>query len=364
LSSDSQDEALGFSGELAQELRRFAGLGASLFRAAAARIGMTVTDMLVIDILDGSGPATAGQLAEHTGLTTGAITGMLNRLEEIGLVRRERDPADGRRVIVRLDSESVKLAEIERVLASMTKTWGEAASRLDAGPAKLMVEFLVFSNAVARDEITRLREGPSEGEAAVSAPMGGASSGRLVVSGASRLKIVVDRKMTDLYRARFDGPAPEVTTKEGTVAIRYPRRLWSLTGAQRTAEVTLGPTIPWQITVQGGAAEIVGEFGNLKLSSFEAKGGASVVRLTLPVPEGVVPVRLSGGAAEIIVRRPEGTAARAHLKGWASLFIFDEQSYSAIGNDVMLQSTDYDATGSCYSIEISSSASSVTISTV
>ncbi|HLI06811.1 MAG TPA: MarR family transcriptional regulator [Ktedonobacteraceae bacterium] len=53
--------------------------------------------MQVIDILDSTGTVTAGQLADLTGLTTGAITGMLNRLEEAGLVRRERDPNDGRR---------------------------------------------------------------------------------------------------------------------------------------------------------------------------------------------------------------------------------------------------------------------------
>src|SRR6478672_417455 len=88
--------------ELARELRQFGGLSASYFRAAAARGGMTATDMQVIDSLAITGPTTAGQLADLTGLTTGAITGMLNRLEEAGVVRRERDPNDGRRVSVRL----------------------------------------------------------------------------------------------------------------------------------------------------------------------------------------------------------------------------------------------------------------------
>src|SRR5262252_5851511 len=102
MSSGSQEKRAEELGELARELRQFHGLSASFYRAAATRIGMTVTDMQVIDLLESTGPATAGQLAELTGLTTGAITGMLNRLEETGLVRRERDPNDGRRVIVRL----------------------------------------------------------------------------------------------------------------------------------------------------------------------------------------------------------------------------------------------------------------------
>src|SRR6476660_473233 len=73
LSSGSQERRAEMLGELARELRQFNGLGASFFRAAAARIGMTVTDMQVIDILQTGGPMTAGQLADLTGLTTGAI---------------------------------------------------------------------------------------------------------------------------------------------------------------------------------------------------------------------------------------------------------------------------------------------------
>src|SRR5258707_2972346 len=113
LSSGSQEKRAQVRGELARELRQFTGLGASFFRAAAARIGITVTDMQVIDVLHLTGPMTAGQLADLAELTTGAITGMLNRLEEAGLVRRERDPNDGRRVIVRLNADQDEMQKIE-----------------------------------------------------------------------------------------------------------------------------------------------------------------------------------------------------------------------------------------------------------
>src|SRR5258708_37168713 len=101
LSSGSQEKRAQVLGELARELRQFTGLGASFFRAAAARIGITVTDMQVIDVLNLTGPMTAGQLADLTGLTTGAITGMLNRLEEAGLLRRDREPCVGLRSLAR-----------------------------------------------------------------------------------------------------------------------------------------------------------------------------------------------------------------------------------------------------------------------
>lgn len=348
----------------AQELRRFTGLSASLFRAAAARIGMTVTDIQVIDILEGSGPATPGELAELTGLTTGAIAGMLNRLEETGLLRRQRDPTDGRRVIVRLDPESDKMREIEKLFQSLTLAWDGTVSQFNEEQTTVIAEFLRRGNATSQEEIVRLREALPEGETAASAPLEGVSSGQLIVSGGLELKIIVDRKMTELYQARFEGASPEVKANEGVVSIRYPRRLSNLFGTRRSVAVTLGATIPWEIMVQGGGAAVRAELANLKLSSFEARGGASMIDLQLPVPTAVVPVRLSGGASVITVRRPAGVAVRARLKGSATHFSFDERTYDAVGNDVLVQSTEYDAAGPYYSIEIASSASSVTISSL
>src|SRR4051812_23729302 len=107
--------------EFTRELRQFTGLAASFFRAAAAQLGMTVTDLQVIDILERTGPATAGQLADLSGLTTGAITGILNRLEEAGLIRRERDPNDGRKVIVRLESGTGEVHTISPVFDLLGK---------------------------------------------------------------------------------------------------------------------------------------------------------------------------------------------------------------------------------------------------
>ena len=86
-----------------------------------------------------------------------------------------------------------------------------------------------------------------------------------------------------------------------------------------------------------------------------------MIRLDLPVPSGSVPIRFSGGASELIIRRPVGVAARVHLKGWASQFIFDDQTFGNLGNDVRLQSPGYAAAAQRYDIEVASSASMVTI---
>jgi hypothetical protein len=152
-----------------------------------------------------------------------------------------------------------------------------------------------------------------------------------------------------------------VQVKDGVVTLRYPRRLLGLGGEKRVAEVKLSVAIPWRIVIQGGAAEITAELGGLDLAGLEVKGGLSMIRLELPAPSGVVPIRISGGASNITIRRPAGIAARVHLKGWASFFVFDDQTFSDVGNDVRLQSPGYEAPAPCYDIEVSSSASMVTI---
>ena len=75
-------------------------------QAIADRLGMNVTDHKCAGILARSGPITAGELARRTGLTTGAITGVIDRLEQAGFARRARDPGDRRRVIIEPDPET------------------------------------------------------------------------------------------------------------------------------------------------------------------------------------------------------------------------------------------------------------------
>jgi DNA-binding MarR family transcriptional regulator len=362
LSSDFQEKRAKLLGEFAHELRQFNGLGASFFRAAAARIGMTDTDMQVIDILDSTGPATAGQLADLTGLTTGAITGMLNRLEEAGLVRRERDPNDGRKVIVRLEKGKDEMREINAMFDGVGGAWDDMASSYDNEQLAFLLEFLRRSNAISRKEIFRLREAPESERGIFSAPLADLESARLVFpAGAFRLSLHASDIKGALYQARFQGRVPEVKAKDGVVTIRYPRRLWVPSKDKTAAEVTLSAAIPWQIVIQGGASEITAELGKLNLASLEVKGGLHKVHLDLPAPSGVVPMRISGGVSEVTVRRPAGVAARVHLKGWAAEFVFDDQTFSAVGNDVQLQSQGFDPAAPYYDIEVPSSASQLAI---
>ena len=359
-SENGREELLG---KLVGEIRRLNGLGASLFRAVAGRVGINATDVQVVDILGSRGPMTAGRIAELTGLTTGATAQMLGRLERDGILRRERDPEDGRRVLVRLAPGGDRAGEIGASFDSVGRAWEEMASRYDEGELALILGFLKGASSVYEEEIYRLREAPPEGRD-FSAPLEGVEGGRLVFSsGASRLVLRAGVGMDELYRASFEGPVPEVKVEGGTVTFRYPRRLRLFDRSKQGAEVALSAAVPWRIELKGGASEIVAELGGLDLSGLEVRGGASSFRVELPVPSGTVPVRIAGGASEIVVRRPPGVAARVRLKGWASQLTFDDQTFGAIGSDVRLQSPGYEDAAGRYDVEVSGSASDVTLTT-
>ncbi|WP_239160147.1 MarR family transcriptional regulator [Virgisporangium ochraceum] len=124
--------------------------------AIAERLGLTVSDLECLDYLVDVGSATAGQVAERTNLTTGAVTSMLRRLQQAGYVTAERDPADRRRTIVTLRPE--RAAELERPY----ERFAEGAARLIEG---YRVEELVFlvghygrMQAVYHAELERLRD--------------------------------------------------------------------------------------------------------------------------------------------------------------------------------------------------------------
>jgi len=92
--------------ELIDEVRRSQGATDRFDQAVADALGMNRTDMRCTDVLDREGRVTAGRLAEVTGLTSGAITTVIDRLERAGMARRVPDPSDRRRVLVELTPET------------------------------------------------------------------------------------------------------------------------------------------------------------------------------------------------------------------------------------------------------------------
>ncbi|MBT2617499.1 MULTISPECIES: MarR family winged helix-turn-helix transcriptional regulator [unclassified Bacillus (in: firmicutes)] len=85
---------------LTRRLQRY-GMRSVLFQQnMAQKIGVSHTDLKSAEILNETGPITAGELSKITGLSTGSVTALINRLEKSGYVKRERDQLDGRRVMI------------------------------------------------------------------------------------------------------------------------------------------------------------------------------------------------------------------------------------------------------------------------
>jgi DNA-binding MarR family transcriptional regulator len=112
--------------ELEEAMRRSSAQGVLFGQTVANVAGISGSDLECLDFLNLEGRVTAGRLAEVTGLTTGAITGVVDRLEKAGFVRRERDEADRRKVFIVTVPENV--AEIGRfyvpMQTAMQKLWG------------------------------------------------------------------------------------------------------------------------------------------------------------------------------------------------------------------------------------------------
>ena len=138
-------------------IRKTGSLMQLMNQAAADRIGINATDLNCLNILSFSGQMTAGELARATGLTTASITGVVDRLEEAGFVRRERDPRDRRRVVIRLVLETA-LRDVASVFLPMMRDWQEMAARYSDDELRLIVDFYDRMEEVLREHLTRLRE--------------------------------------------------------------------------------------------------------------------------------------------------------------------------------------------------------------
>jgi DNA-binding MarR family transcriptional regulator len=138
-----------------QETVRFHG-------AVADQLGLHVTDLHCLGALFDMGSATAGDLAVRLGLTTGAITRVVDRLVEKGYARRVADPRDRRRVVVEIVPDGV--GEVGTQFAGMAMHLENQVAKYTDEQVRFLLDFLRAGVEVARAETDRLRrEGKAHG---------------------------------------------------------------------------------------------------------------------------------------------------------------------------------------------------------
>jgi DNA-binding MarR family transcriptional regulator len=123
--------------------------------AVAHQLGIPVTDVHALAALLETGPVSASRLAELMGMTAGAITRLVDRLERGGYVRREPDPDDRRRVVLRIVPERV--AEIARFYEPMGVEWRRHVDQISDDKLSFLLEFLRRERRHTQAETARLR---------------------------------------------------------------------------------------------------------------------------------------------------------------------------------------------------------------
>jgi DNA-binding MarR family transcriptional regulator len=346
-----------------RSLRRVNLQGSFFGQTVAIRFGLTESDVEALELLIDTGAATAGRLSELTGLTTGAITRVIDRLEQAGYVRRVPDPADRRRVVVEVVPERV--VDFEATMDRVGEKGAVEIGHYSDAELAVINDFLTRMAEVTRDEATALRTTPASDAGSASqhaAPIGGLARARLHVrSGVNQLALRGDAGLTDLYRAAFQGPVPKVRLRDGTVTVQYGGRGLPWDWRQRNADIVLNAAIPWDVELSGGANQMEGDLTEADIRSFQFHGGAERFRLLLGRPDGQVPVRIDGGVNELRVERPVGVAVRLHVNGGAGGVEFDRQRLGGVGGNTVLESAGAGASSDRFVVELNGGASRILV---
>ena len=144
-------------GELVELFRHNGNQDRAFDHLAAELLGVNDTDLDCLNIIERRGGVTAGELAEESGLTTGAVTGVIDRLERAGYARRSADEADRRKVVVEVTPAFYERAE--RIWGPMAREWQELiGGRFTGDQLDVIAEFLSTTTEIGRRHIDRLRE--------------------------------------------------------------------------------------------------------------------------------------------------------------------------------------------------------------
>jgi len=140
-----------------EQLRHFSTDTILFHQAVAERLGLNSTDHKCLDIILRNQPITAGNLSDLTGLTTGTVTGVIDRLEKAGYVFREKDQDDRRKVIIRVHTNKAE-SEIMMHLQSFGQSMKTMLEQYDNEQIKFLFDFFERSRDIIRTETLKLKK--------------------------------------------------------------------------------------------------------------------------------------------------------------------------------------------------------------
>jgi len=142
--------------ELLEQFRISGSQDHAFDNVAAERLGINRTDLACLDVITRVGPVTAGEIAAEAGLTTGAVTAVVDRLERAGYAGRARDDEDRRRVMIEATPEFLRRAK--PIWGPTAADWQRMIRRYTAQELALMVEMMRAGNEIEARHIDRVRD--------------------------------------------------------------------------------------------------------------------------------------------------------------------------------------------------------------
>lgn len=217
-----------------------------------------------------------------------------------------------------------------------------------------------FRTAPYRDDVVDL-----EG---LTVPYAGQTRVRLTVnSGMADARVRIDPDATDLIAIDYgEGAPPRLRVSPTEVRLSWPESIGSwlraaFAGQYRDVDIVLHPAVEWALQIRGGLVNFEADLAAGKLARLEISGGVYQARIDLPAPNGVVPVRISGGTSELGVRRPAEIGIALAVAGGISGLRLDDQSFGAIGGSSRLSSGPVRGDAARYEVEISGGASNLQV---
>lgn len=134
---------------LVMEIRKFIANAIFFNQKVAEHFNLNLTDSQCLNILEMAGSATPGQLAERTGLTTGGVTVVLDRLEKAGFIQREPNPRDRRSLIIR--PVTAALEPLHAMYADINQGLGKLLAGYDERELGIIVDFFEKSNRMRHE---------------------------------------------------------------------------------------------------------------------------------------------------------------------------------------------------------------------
>ena len=348
--------------------RKLSASSVLLQEALAESLGLSATEIKCLDIIqrtDSSQVVTPGLLVERTGLTSGAVTGVLDRLEAARFVRREKSPADRRQIVVRAIPDRDE--EVRAVYEPYTRAFREMIGHYE--PTELLVvgRFVRESIELVDRYTSELRSerrardvsGPP-GFHDLSVPLGDQRSASLEIArGSSGLELSASDAL-QLYRLSTDGPMPEISFQHET--LRFSQKRASLFDFKRhRLALSLNPGIPWDIRVRGDLAHARLGLERLWLTALEILGGLSSVEVDLPAPRGRVLIQVKRGANQLTISRPVGAQIGVVIHSGASGLVLDSLQLGAVAGRTEWQSPNFADASDRYEVEVVGGANRLSV---